>query len=331
MDRRRFLATSLAGAFATLRAAEAQQPPKFARVGILGGSSPSSPEASYLWAAFFEGLRELGYIEGQNIVIEGRFYGDDVGRLPTLVAELVQLQPDVIAVGASPAPETLKRATPVIPIVLINHGDPVGSGLVASLAKPGGNVTGVSMLSAALRGKQLHLLSEIVPRLTSVAVLSNPTVPAHVTELREIRNAARDLKLQIHVVEARIPEDLPNAVSRAAKVRSGALFVLGNSSIFFAHRTTLVNLVAKNQLPALYTTREYVEAGGLLAYTATSLRENFRHAAKYVDKILRGAKPGDLPIEQPTKFELVVNLKTAKTLGLTIPPSLLLRADQVIE
>ena len=155
MNRRRFLLTSLAGALAVPVAARAQQAPKVARIGILGGSSPTSPVASHLWGAFFGGLRELGYVEGQNIVIEGRFYGDDVGRLPALVAELVRLQPDVIAVGASPAPETLKRATSVIPIVLINHGDPVGSGLVASLAKPGGNVTGVSMLSAALRGKQL--------------------------------------------------------------------------------------------------------------------------------------------------------------------------------
>jgi putative ABC transport system substrate-binding protein len=331
MDRRAFLAALTVGLLAAPLAAGAQPLPKIARIGILGGSSPTSPEASRLWAAFFEGLRELGYVEGQNIVIEGRFYGDDVGRLPSLAAELVRLQPDVIAVGASPAPEALKRATSVIPIVLINHGDPVGSGLAANLAKPGGNVTGVSMLSAALRGKQLQLLNEILPRLTSVAVLSNPTVPAHVTELREIRTAARDLKLQIHVVEARIPEDLPDAVSRAVKLRSGALFVLGNSSIFFAHRTTLVELAAKNRLPALYTAREYVEAGGLLAYTARSLRENFRHAARYVDRILKGAKPGDLPIEQPTKFELVINLRTAKALGLTMPPSLLQRADQVIE
>ena len=331
MDRRRFLLTSVAGALATSVAAAAQQTGTHYRIGLLGGSSPSSVEASHLWAAFFEGLRELGYIEGRNVVIEGRFYGDDVGRLPALVAELVRLRPDVIAVGASPAPETLKRATSVIPIVLINHGDPVGSGLVASLARPGGNLTGVSMLSAALRGKQLQLLNETVPRLTSVAVLSNPTVPSHLAELREIRTAAPDLKLQIHVVEARVPEDLPAAVARAAKLQSGALFVLGNASIFFAHRTTLVELAAKNRIPTLYTSREYVEAGGLLSYNATSLRENFRHAAKYVDRILKGAKPGDLPIEQPTKFELVINLKTARALGLTIPPSLLARADQVIE
>ena len=283
MDRRAFV-TGLGAVLAAPLAAEAQPTTKVALVGILGGSSPTSREASHRWGAFFEGLRELGYVEGQNIVIEGRFYGDDVGRLPALAAELVRLQPAVIAVGASPAPEMLKRATSVIPIVLINHGDPVGSGLVASLAKPGGNVTGVSMLSAALRGKQLQLLNEILPGLTRVAVLSNPTVPAHVTELREIRTAARDLRLEISVVEARIPEDLPHAVSRAAKLRSGALFVLGNSSVFLAHRTTLVKLAAKNRLPALYTLREYVEAGGLLMYAAASLRESFRHAARYVER-----------------------------------------------
>ena len=329
MNRRTWLAVAL-GLLTTPSAGTAQAPPKVARIGILGGSSPTSPEASHLWAGLFQGLRELGYVEGQNIVIAGRFYGDDVGRLPVLVSELVRLQPDVIVVGASPAPETLKRATSVIPIVLTNHGDPVGSGLVVSLARPGGNVTGVTTTSAALRGKQLQLLNEIVPRLTSVAVLSNPTVPAHAAELREIHTAARDLKLQIHVVEARVPDELRDAVSQAAKRRSGALFVLGNASIFFAHRVMLVELAARKRLPALYTAREYVEAGGLAAY-GPSVRESFRSAARYVDRILKGARPGDLPIEQPTTFELTLNVKTARALGLTLSPSLLARADRIID
>ena len=329
MNRRTWLAAAL-GLLATPGAGIAQASQKVARIGILGGSSPNSSEASHLWAGFFQGLRELGYIEGQNIVIEGRFYGDDVARLPALAGELVRLQPDVIVAGASPAPETLKRATSVIPIVLTNHGDPIGSGLVVSLAKPGGNVTGVSRASAALRGKQLQVLNEIVPRLTSVAVLSNPTVPAHAAELREVRTAARDLKLQIHVVEARAPKELPDAVSRAAKQRSGALFVLGNASIFFAHRVTLVELAARHRLPAMYTAREFVEAGGLVAY-APSLRESFRSAARYVDRILKGARPGELPLEEPTTFELALNVRTARALGLMLSPSMLARADQIIE
>lgn len=328
MDRRTWLAGSL-GLLAAPLIAEAQSPAKVFRIGLLGGSSPTSPEASHLWGGFFQGLRELGYVEGQNVVIEGRFYGDSVERLPALAAELVQLQVDVIVAGVAPAPEAAKRATSTIPIVMANHADPVGSGLVASLARPGGNVTGLSMVTPALRGKQLQLLTEAVPRLVRVAVLSNPTIPFHALEVRALEAAARSLKVQLHVVEARASSEFAEAFSLATKKRAGALLVLGGS-LFFAYRAQLAELAAKNRLPAMYGPREYVEAGGLMAYAPKS-RESFRRAAWYVDRILKGARPGDLPVEEPTMFDLVMNLKAAKMLGLTIPPSVLARADQIIE
>jgi putative ABC transport system substrate-binding protein len=328
MDRRTWLAAGLA--LLAAPAATAQPPARTARIGLLGGSTPTSPEASHIWAGFFQGLRELGYVEGQNFAVEGRFYGDRVERLPELAAELVRAEVDIIVVGASPAPEVLKRSTSRIPIVLTNHGDPVGSGLVASLAKPGGNVTGVSMMGPALRAKQLQLLKEVVPGLTGVVVLSTPAVASQALELRQVHAAARDLSLRVHVVEVRTPSELPDGLSRAGKQRGAALFVLGGSSMIFAQRATLVDLVAKQRMPALYAVRDFVEAGGLLAY-GTSLRESFRRAARYVDRILKGARPGDLPIDQPTTFELALNLKTARALGLTVPPSILARADHVIE
>jgi len=210
---------------------------------------------------------------------------------------------------------------------MINHNDPVGSGLVASLSKPAGNVTGMSIATSALRGKQLQLLKEIVPRLTSVAVLWNPTLPS--LELRELEVAARSLKLQLQVVEARIPREFPAAFAAAAKQRAGALVVYGGS-VYFAHQAQLVELAAENRLPAIYGVKEFVVAGGLMSY-GVDLRDSARRAAGYVDKILKGAKAGDLPIQQPTKFELAINLKTAKALGLTIPQSVLVRADEVIQ
>ena len=328
MDRRTWLVGFL-GVVAAPVVAQAQPPAKVARIGILSGSSPTSAEASLVWEGFFQGLRELGYVEGQNIVIEGRYYGDRIERLPALAADLARLQVDVIVAGAPPAPEVAKRATSTIPIVMANHSDPVGSGLVASLARPGGNVTGLSMLSPALRGKQLQLLKEALPRVISVAVL-NPTIPIHALDLRELEVAARSVTVQLQVVEARAPSEFTEAFSLATKKRAGALLVLGGSSMFFAHRATLVELAAKNRLPAMYGVREFAEAGGLMAY-ATNLRDSFRLAAGYVDRILKGAKPGDLPIQQPTKFELVINLRTAKTLGLTIPHSVLALADEIIQ
>jgi putative ABC transport system substrate-binding protein len=270
--------------------------------------------------------RELGYVEGQNILIEGRYYGDRSERLPALAAELVRLKVDVIVAGAPPAPEAAQRATATIPIVMANHPDPVGSGLVASLARPGGNVTGLSSLTPELVGKRLQLLKEAVPGISRVAVLSNPTIPTVRLDLRAAEVAARSLKVQLQVLEARAPSDFASAAM--TKDRAGALIVLGGP-MFFGHRTRIVELAAQSRLPAMYGQKEYAEAGGLMAY-GVNTRESFGRAATYVDKIPKGAKPGDLPIEQPTKFDFVVNLKTAKALGLTIPPSLLLRADEVI-
>jgi putative ABC transport system substrate-binding protein len=265
-------------------------------------------------------------VEGQNILVEGRYYGDRLEQLPVFAAELVKLPVDVIVAAASPAPETARRATSTIPIVVANHIDPVGTGLAASLARPGGNVTGLSLLSPALRAKNLQLLKELLPRLTRVALLRNPDVRVDVTELEA---TARSLGIQTRVVEARAPTELAGAFSAATREHAGALIVL-SGSMFFSHRALIAELAVKNRLPTVYMFREHVEAGGLLAY-GVDLRDNFRRAAGYVDKILRGAKPGDLPIEEPSKFELVINLRTAKALGLTIPPSLLARADHVIE
>jgi putative ABC transport system substrate-binding protein len=323
MDRRTFIGAFAGGLLAAPMVAHANA----FRIGILSGSPPTGPEAAHIWGGFFQELRELGYAEGRNIVIEGRYYGDSVERLPTLAAELVQLQVNVIVAGAPPAPEAAKRATSTIPIVMINHNDPVGSGLVASLSKPTGNVTGMSLATPALRGKQLQLLKEVVPKLTSVAVLWSPTGPS--LELRELEVAARSLNLQLQVVEARTSSEFPAAFAAAMKQRAGALFVYGGS-VYFANRARLVELAAESRLPAMYGVKEFVQAGGLMAY-GVDLRDSARRAAGYVDKILKGAKAGDLPIEQPTKFELVINLKTAKALGLTIPQTMLLRADEVIQ
>jgi putative ABC transport system substrate-binding protein len=327
MDRRTFLGTFAGGLLAAPIAAQAQPQANAFRIGILGGSTPTSPEAAHVWAGFFQGLRELAYVDGRNIVIEGRYYGDSIERLPTLAAELVRLKVDVIVAGAPPAPEAARRATATIPIVMINHNDPVGSGLVASLAKPAGNVTGMSLATPALRGKQLQLIKEVVPRLTSVAILWNPNGPS--LELSALEAAARSLNLQLHVVEARTSSEFPAAFAAATTKRAGALLPHGGS-VYFADRVRLVQVAAESRLPTLYGVKEYVEAGGLIAY-GVDLRDSARRAAAYVDKILKGSKAGDLPIEQPIKFQLFVNLKAAKSLGLTIPQSVLLRADEVIQ
>ena len=328
VDRRAFLAGAV-GLFAAALGAEAQVPAKVYRIGLLGGSSPTSPEASHLWGAFFQGLRDLGYVEGRNVVIEGRWYGDRPERLPALAAELVRFPVDVIVAGTAPSPEAARRATSTIPIVMANHPDPVLTGLVASLAKPGGNVTGLSSVSPELSGKQLQLLKEILPTLSRVAVLRNPTIPSQALNLREMETAARSLKVRVQVVEARMPSEFADAFAAAARDRAGALIVLGGS-VFFAHRSRLVELAAQSRLPTMYSVREFAQVGGLMAYGA-DLRDSWRRAAGYVDRILKGAKPGDLPVEQPTKFELVINLTTARALGLTVPQSVLARADQIIE
>jgi putative ABC transport system substrate-binding protein len=328
MDRRTWLAGSLA-LLTTPMAATAQSPPKIFRIGLLGGSPPTSPEASHVWAGFFLGLRELGYVNGQNVVIEERFYEDNVERLPALAAELVRLPVDVIVAGASPAPEAAKRATSTIPIVIMYHSDPIGSGLVASLARPGANVTGLTSLGPELRVKQLQLLKEAVPRLTSVAALVDPTVPFDARAVKGLENAARSLSLRLEVVEARAPNEFSDAFSAMRRKQLRALTILGGS-MFFAHRARLAELAAQHRLASTHPSRAYAEAGGLMAY-GPDIPDNARRAAGYVDRILKGAKPGDLPVEQPTKFELVINRKTARALGLTVPSSLLARADRLLE
>jgi putative ABC transport system substrate-binding protein len=236
---------------------------------------------------------------------------------------------DVIVAGAAPAPEAAQRATSTIPIVMAIHTDPVGSGLVASLAKPGKNVTGVSTLGTELVGKRLQLLKEAIPGLSRVAVLSNPTDTSQALLLREAQGAARSLEVRLQVLEARAPSDFAGAFSAMTKERAGGVIVL-TSSMFYDQRTRIAELAARSRLPAIYTVKEYAEAGGLMAY-GVNLGESFRRAASYVDKVLKGVRPADLPVEQPTKFDLVINLKTAKALGLTIPQSVLARADQIIE
>ena len=327
MDRRVFLAAL--GFLGAPLPIEAQQAAKVNRIGLLGGSPPNSPGGRRTWDGFFQGMRELGYVEGQNILIEGRFYGEQTARLPALAAELVRLNVDVIVAGAPPAPEAAQRATSTIPIVVAIHTDPVESGLVASLAKPGKNVTGLSTLTRELVGKRLQLLKEAIPGISRMAVLWNPTVAPQVLELKEAKAAAQALKVRLQVLEARAPSDFPGAFSAMTRERAGGVFIM-TSSMFYAERTRIAELAAQSGVPAIYGAREYAEVGGFMAY-GIDLRESFRRAATYVDRILKGAKPGDLPIERPTKFELVINLKPAKALGLTLSPTLLQRADQVIQ
>src|SRR6266550_4966685 len=306
MDRRRFT-SFLAGGLVVARSFAAQ-PAKLHRIGYLGGTPPSAEP--YLFEGFFQGLRELGYVEGQNFVLEGRYYGDRIERLPALAAELVQLKVDVIVAGGPPAPEAAHRATTTIPIIVAYHPDPVGSGLAASLARPGGNVTGMSVLTPELVGKQLQLLKEVIPGMSRVAVLSNPTVPTNALLLKEAEAAGRSMNVQLQVLDVRAPGDFDGAFSAMMRDRSHALIVLGGS-IFFAERTRVVALAAQNRLPSMYLLKQYVEAGGLMAYGASN-RESIRRAARYVDRVLKGAKPADLSIKQATKLELIINLKTAK-------------------
>jgi putative ABC transport system substrate-binding protein len=307
---------------------EAQQGAKVPRIGWLAttGANP------HLQEAFHQGLRDLGYVEGRNVVIEYRSAEGKPERLPAVAAELVALKVDIIFAPNGPAALAAKQATRTIPIVFAGVGDPVGSGLVTSLAQPGGNLTGLSSLARDLLGKGLELLKQLVPEVSRVAVLWQPRALDERTEkemLKEVEIAGRALRVQLQFVEARGPADLDRAFSDMTKARAVALTVLA-TPVFVSERRRLVDLAAKNRLPTVYLFKEFVDAGGLMSYGA-NLTDVFRRAATYVDKVLKGAKPGDLPVEQPTKFELVINLKTAKTLGLTIPQTLLLRADQIIE
>jgi putative tryptophan/tyrosine transport system substrate-binding protein len=327
-DRRAFLAGA-AALLATPLAAEAQETEKIARIGYLGIDRVSS---THLRDAFRQGLRDLGYVEGRNVVIEYRNAEGKVGRLPALAAELVALKVDVILAVATPQALAAKQATRTIPIVFAATGDAVADGLVTSLARPGGNVTGLSFFTPELVAKRLELLKQTIPGVSRVAVLWNPGGLGESTEkdvLKRAEGAARALGVRLQFVEARGPADFDRAFSEMARARPDALTVLTSAMLFNARRH-LVDLVAKNRLPALYPWREFVDAGGLMSY-GPNLADLYRRAATYVDRILKGAKPGDLPVEQPTKFELAINLKTAKALGLTMPPSLLQRADEVIQ
>jgi ABC-type uncharacterized transport system substrate-binding protein len=327
MERRTFLGTLGLSALAAPHAAPAQPVTKVYRIGLLGGT-PTTAEPR-LWEGFFQELRERGYVEGRNTIFDGRWYGDHTERLPVLAAELVQLKVDVIVAGAAPAPEAAQRATSTIPIVMAYHPDPVGVGLVSSLASPGKNITGMSVRSPELVGKQLQLLREAVPGISRVALLSSLALPSNALAVKEAQVAARSLKMQLQVLQVRTPGDLTPAFSAMTKDRVGGFVVLGGS-IFFAERTRIAELATQSRLPSIYVVRQFAEAGGLMAY-GPSIRDSLRRAATYVDRILKGAKPADLPVEQPTKFDLVINLKTARALGLTIPPALLGRADEVIE
>jgi putative ABC transport system substrate-binding protein len=328
MDRRIFL-TTVAGLLAAPLAAEAQQAAKVARIGYLAHDLAANP---HMPEAFRQGLRDLAYVEGRNLVIEYRDAEGKSERLPALAAELVALKVDVILAGGTPQALAAKQATRTLPIVFANSGDPVGSGLVTSLARPGGNVTGLSNLGTELVGKCLEQLTQAVPGVSRVAALWQPGVLPERTDkdmLKGAEVAARALGVRLQFVEARGPADFDRAFSDMTRARADALTVL-RSSMLSNERRRLVDLAAKNRLPTVYPWREFVDAGGLMSYGA-NVADLFRRAATYVDKILKGAKPADLPVEQPTRFELVINLKTAKALGLTIPPLLLGRADEVIQ
>ena len=307
--------------------AEAQQPKKVPRIGYVGAGSPST--AGHHAQAFVQGLVELGYVDSQNIVIEYRWAEGKLERLPGFVADLIKAKVDVIVFSATPAIRVAKEQTSTIPIVMAGVTDPVGVGFVASLARPGGNITGLTHLSPDLTGKRLELLKEVVPRLLRVAVLWNPNHPGQQSAFKDTEVAAQALKVTLISMEARNREELERVLSGIGKERPQALFELADPLTFF-NRGLITEVTAKHKLPAIYSFGEWVDAGGLMSY-GTSFPDLFRRAATYVDKILKGTKPAELPVEQPMKFELVINLKTAKQIGLTIPPNVLVRADRVIK
>ena len=307
--------------------AEAQQPTRVRRIGYLSASSPSSE--SVRTDALRQGLRELGYVEGKNIVIEYRFAEGKLDRLAQLVAELVRLKVDVIVTAGTGSTRSANEATNAIPIVMTQDPDPVRNGFVASLARPGGNITGLSTLQPELSGKRLELLKEIVPTLSRVAVLGTSTNASNAQSLRETEVAAEALAVKLQYLDVRGPKDIEAAFQAARKERADAVLVLGGP-VLASRRTDLADHAVKNRLPAIYWRSDIVEGGALMSY-AVSFIDLDRRAATYVDKILKGAKPADLPVEQPKKFEFVVNLKAAKQIGLTIPPNVLARADKVIK
>ena len=325
MDRRTFLAGTGAVLLAAPLAAEGQQPGKVYRIGWMIGGSVST--SAHLIDAFRQAMRELGWVEGKNIEYEIRAAEGKIERFPEIVAELLRLKVDLLLTPTTFATRAAKSATRTIPIVMVLPSDPIGQGLVDSLARPGGNVTGMSLMVVDIGAKQLQIFKEAIPRASRVSWLrftSNPH-PAQ----KEVERAAQMLGIELQVLVAPSPEEFDNVFSTMIRGHSHALYVDANP-VFFVHRKQLADMAVKARLPTMFGVREYAEAGGLFAY-GPSYIAHFRRAALYVDKILKGAKPGDLPVEQPTKFEFVVNLKTAKALGLTIPPSLLARADEVIQ
>jgi putative ABC transport system substrate-binding protein len=319
MDRRRFLLTSLAGALVGPLAAEAQPAGRAYRIGSLGVDQDLLRQA----------LRESGYVEGPLLTIEWRSADGRPERFDDLAAELVRLKVDVLIAANPAAALAAKKATASIPIVLVHTPDPVQLGLVTSLGRPGGNITGTTSLSADLSAKQLELLMEAIPQASRVAVLLNPLNPWHPLALKGAERATRSLRLHLQSVEVRAGENLEGAFTAMTKERADAVLVLSDPMTYF-HRARIADLATKRRLPTMHGVRGYVDVGGLMSYWA-SQADLYRRVVSYVDRILKGAKPGDLPIEQPTRFELVINMKTARALGLTIPPSLLARADQVIE
>ena len=307
--------------------ADAQQPTKIPRIGYLATAPASAITARV--KAFRQGLRELGYVEGKNIVIEQRYAEDKLDRLSALAAELVSLKVDIIVTGGPSPTRAAKEATTTIPIVMTQVGDPVANGFVVSLARPGGNITGLSTLAPEIGGKRLELLNETIPKLSRVAVFGTSTNPETAQSLREVDLAAGALKVKLQYLDILDPKDIGTAFQAAGKGRADAVLLL-NSSLFISYRTRIAELAAKSRLPGIYNQTNFVEAGGLMSYGVNRNDLN-RRAATYVDKILKGAKPADLPVEQPIKFELIINLKAVKQIGLTIPPNVLVRADRVIK
>jgi putative ABC transport system substrate-binding protein len=311
--------------------AEAQQPAKVYRVGRLTGGSPDDPLSKGGFEVFRQGLHDLGWIEGRNIALEPRWTGEKPESLRDLAAELVRLRVDVIVANGSQMIRAAKQATTTIPIVMAATGaDPVAAGFVASLARPGGNITGLSLLAAALDGKRLELLKEVLPGLGRVAVLQNPDFPEATNRWRDAEAAGKSLGVRLQAWAVRSPHEIEIAFSATDSARPNALLVFSDPAVLERHRGRIIALALKSRLPAIYPWRSYVEEGGLMVY-GPSLLDMHRRSAYYVDKILKGAKPADLPVEQPTKFEFMINLKAAKQIGLTIPPTVLYRADKVIK
>ena len=328
-SRRKLLVVLGAGALAVPLSSFAQQQGKVWRVGFLSARRrPVSLDTDY-FGAFPRGMRDLGYVEGKNLVIEWRFADGKFEHLPGLATEVVRLKVDVIVAAGPPAIIAAQKATTTIPIVIVTSIDPVDAGLVKSLARPGGNITGISNLSGEVSPKHLELVRTMVPKLSRVAVLVNPANSGHATMLKNVQAAAQKANVEVLPVEARTLQEIETAFLVMTKENAGAIIV-GLDPFFNQQVRQIAELAAKHRLPSISAYAVYAESGGMMSY-GSSLTDNFRRAATYVDKILKGAKPADLPIEQPTKFELVINLKTAKALGLTIPQSLLQRADQVIE